>query len=609
MIFDIETDGFDATKIHVMSWVEEGTGDKPQSTNDYDTMRDLIKNAKTVIGHNIVTFDLPVIEKLLGVVPSGTIIDTLPISWYINHHKVRHGLEDYGVSYGVPKPVVEDWNSLTYEEYAHRCEEDVKINTKLWDELERKLSRLYYGEYDKIVAYLTFKMQCLKDQEQYRWKLDVPKAQDLQQTLTQLKEEKTDALANAMPRRIITKKVRPPKVMHKKDGSLSANGERWMQTLSENYYPPSTNTEITIVIGEELANPGSNQQVKDWLWDLGWVPKTFKYVQGENFGEERKIPQIRDNGELCDSVKDLVKVEPAIELLDGLTVINHRLAIVEGFLKAVDDEGYLYAGAHGLTNTFRFRHKNPLVNLPGVDKPYGEDIRGCLLQSKGHLIGCDMVSLEDTTKRHYMQPLDPEYVAEMSQDGFDPHLDLAKFAGVVTQDQIDQYNTGKLDLKAIRKNYKAANYACVYGVKETTLSRQTGMAKKEAKKLIDAYWERNWAVKQVAEKQKVREIGGFKWILNPVSGFWHSLRAEKDRWSTINQSTGVYCFDTFVALAKQNGLRVIGQFHDEIIVDTDDVERDTEILDRCCELLNDKLKLNVPLGIDYSVGTNYAEVH
>ena len=42
-----------------------------------------------------------------------------------------------------------------------------------------------------------------------------------------------------------------------------------------------------------------------------------------------------------------------------------------------------------------------------------------------------MTSLEDTTKRHYMQPYDPKYVHEMSQAGFDPHLDLAKHAGAI----------------------------------------------------------------------------------------------------------------------------------------------------------------------------------
>lgn len=606
IVFDIETDGLDATKIHVFSWVEEGV---VQSTNSYERMREVLEGASAVIGHNIVGFDLPVLERLTGAVPKGKVIDTLPISWYINHKHVRHGLDDYGRRYGIPKPKVDDWENLSYEEYKHRCEEDVKINYKLWEELERKLSRLYHGDYDKVVAYLAFKMECAKDQEKYGWRLDVVKAQELFGRLTKEKEEKEQALSDAMPRRVLTAKKSPPKNMYKQDGTLSVHGERWKQTLSDNYMPSTTMTEITVKIGEEPGNPSSHQQVKDWLWELGWKPRTFKFVQGEEYGKERKIPQIKDGDELCSSVLELTKVEPAIELLDGLSVINHRLGIVKGFLESHKD-GWLVAGVAGLTNTFRFRHRKPLVNLPGVDKPYGEDIRGCLLASEGNtLIGCDMVSLEDTTKRHYMQPLDPDYVAEMSQSGFDPHLDLAKYAGEVTQEQIDQHNAGEINLKAVRKNYKAANYACVYGVGEKTLSRQTGLTKGKSKKLINAYWERNWAVKKVAESRKVREINGESWIYNDVSGFWHSLRADKDRWSTTNQSTGVYCFDTFVALIKRNGVRVVGQFHDEVIIDSDNPERDIETLNRCCELLNEKLKLNVPLGIDYSTGANYSEVH
>jgi hypothetical protein len=75
-----------------------------------------------------------------------------------------------------------------------------------------------------------------------------------------------------------------------------------------------------------------------------------------------------------------------------------------------------------------------------------------------------MTSLEDTTKRHYMKPYDPEYVNEMSQHGFDPHLDLAKHAGEITQKQIDQHNSGVIDLKALRKDYKVVNYSATYGV-------------------------------------------------------------------------------------------------------------------------------------------------
>ena len=76
----------------------------------------------------------------------------------------------------------------------------------------------------------------------------------------------------------------------------------------------------------------------------------------------------------------------------------------------------------------------------GVD---GNVIRGCLIAPEGYVLcGADMTSLEDTTKRHYMKPLDPKYVQEMSHYGFDPHLDLALHAGLITQVDIDMHNSG-----------------------------------------------------------------------------------------------------------------------------------------------------------------------
>ena len=120
MIFDIETDGLDATKIHVFSWMDdEGV---VQSTNDPEVMRQLVTGANTLVGHNIIRFDLPVLERLVGAKPTGTIIDTLPLSWYLFPQHIRHGLDDWGKRLGIAKPAIEDWDSLTYEEYKHRCE-------------------------------------------------------------------------------------------------------------------------------------------------------------------------------------------------------------------------------------------------------------------------------------------------------------------------------------------------------------------------------------------------------------------------------------------------------------------------------------------------------
>jgi hypothetical protein len=210
-----------------------------------------------------------------------------------------------------------------------------------------------------------------------------------------------------------------------------------------------------------------------------------------------------------------------------------------------------------------------------------------------------------------MKPLDPDYVAEMSREGFDPHLDLAKHAGVVTQDDIDKHNSGERSLKALRKNYKVVNYSATYGVGKQTLARNTGMSESEAQTLLDAFWSRNWSVEKVSKDARTRTLFGSMWLYNPVSRFWYSLRSDKDRFSTLNQSTGVYCFDSWLMYCRGLELKTIGQFHDEVIVLVKEGEEQTtqRKMEAAIDLLNEELQLNVPLGIDVQFGKTYADIH
>jgi hypothetical protein len=211
-----------------------------------------------------------------------------------------------------------------------------------------------------------------------------------------------------------------------------------------------------------------------------------------------------------------------------------------------------------------------------------------------------------------MHPYDPDYVAEMSRPGFDPHLDLAKHAGYANEEQIEKYNRGEMpELKELRKNFKVVNYSATYGIGASKLSRETGMSQADAQTLLDAYWDRNWSVKQFAEDQKIRSIGGDMWVQNPVSKFWHSLRYEKDAFSTINQSTGAYCFDKWVAYYRGARPNIVGQFHDESInvIRKGEENIHTNYLQSAIDKLNKNLKLNVTLGIDIQYGNNYSEIH
>ena len=614
IVFDVEANGLldKATKIHCLSYTTDGKDYK--TIFDYSDMRDLILSQHGLVGHNIIRYDVPLIEKILGIKIKARLFDTLPMSWVLNYNRSKHGLESFGEDFGIPKPQIDDWHNLTNEEYGYRCTEDVKINWCLWQDLLKRFMFLYKSKskLDKFFRYLEFKMDCAATAEKVGWKLDVELAQKCVADLTKQKADKEAELISVMPKRKVTTKKSRPKNCFRKDGTASAHGQRWFDLLQENGLPLHFDGEVEVIKKWEDPNPNSTDQVKDWLYSLGWEPCTFKYDKNKETGEERKIPQVRKDGELTDSVKLIAETNPTVEVLEGLTVMQHRLGIFQGFLDCEQD-GYVRAEIDGLTNTLRFKHKKPLVNLPGVDRPWGKEIRGCLTAPTGYVLcGTDMTSLEDTTKRHYMQPYDPDYVHEMSQAGFDPHLDLAKHAGAIKQSDIDAYNHGtKPELKALRKNYKVVNYSATYGVGAAKLSRTTGMSVPQSQALLDAYWNRNWSVKKFSEDQTIRQINGEMWVQNPVSGFWHSLRYEKDVFSTLNQSTGAYCFDKWVAYYRTRRPNIIGQFHDESInlVKEGEQNEHSVALNWAIEKLNQELKLNVDLGIDIQYGQRYSDVH
>jgi len=586
-------------------------------------MRSLLCGSTTLIGHNICRFDIPVLEKILGIKIKAKLYDTLPMSWVMNTERQLHGLESFGEDFGVPKPKVTDWVGLTYEEYKHRCEEDVKINWLLWQNLIKRF-KLVYGKdretMDRFFQYLTFKMKSAAMAEQAGWRIDKALVEKSIATLEEAQAEKVAELRAVMPPVVKWVEKTKPDKMTKKDGTHSAAALAWFSVLEENDLPLFHEEPVSVVKSTEVANPNSSDQVKDWLYSMGWEPCTHDYKKNDD-GSERMIPQVRKDGELAPSVKLLIEDHPEVGLLDGLTVIQHRKSIFEGMLES-EVNGYVQAEVNGLTNTLRFKHKKPLVNLPGVDKPWGKEIRGALIADEGTILcGADMVSLEATTKRHFIYPYDPEYVAEMSVPGFDEHLDLAVRAGYIDSDDYDFYTRADEDtvndkdrfkkIKKVRKKFKPVNYSAVYGVGVPKLSRTTGMSHAEAKVLLGAYWERNWAVRQFAKDQQVKTVAGQMWVLNPVNGFWYTLRYEKDIFSTLNQGTGAYCFDQWVAHYLTQRPNIIGQFHDESInrVTKGEEKEHESVLRWAINKVNEKLKLNIKLDIDVQFGYRYADIH
>lgn len=166
-------------------------------------------------------------------------------------------------------------------------------------------------------------------------------------------------------------------------------------------------------------------------------------------------------------------------------------------------------------------------------------------------------------------------------------------------------------LKLKRATYKKVNYTAVYGAGDAAVARAAGVPQHEGKKLKEAYWKRNWSVLAIAAEQTVKKCLGGMWLFNPVSELWYSLRYEKDRFSTLNQGTGVWAFDTWVRHVRSGGLKLCGQMHDEIIapIKLGQRERLQRHVDRAMEKTNEELKLNRELGCSLSFGNSYSEVH
>lgn len=630
-ICDIEADGFldTITKIHCISVYYIGADGEwtIKSTTDYGSMKKyFLKENQTIVMHYGVCYDIPAIKKILGVeLPESSIVlDSCAVSFALyperTRTKVGHSLESWGVTFGVPKKPIPDWENLPIEEYIERCEQDIRINLQLWVDSWNYLYEIYSGDMDKALKYckyLTFKMECLRDQEEIGVKIDLDRLEKHLEFFNEMRTEKLNALKDAMPKVPVSALRSKPKNLYKKDGSFSVAGQKWVDLVEGCGLHKDYEGQIEEVLEHQDPNPQSVSQVKDWLFGLGWKPKTFEERKNTK-GEINKVPQINIKEKLCPSVERLVEIEPAIEHLGGLGIVKHRLGVLKAFSKNQKD-GYVVAGASAFANTLRLQHISPIANLPkytgSQDISDGYYIRGLLTAPEGYEIcGSDMMSLEDRVKQLFLFPYDEQYVRDMMIEGFDPHLDLAISAGALTEAQAEAHKRGEEDHKAIRHIYKTGNYTCQFGAGAPRIAKTLDISVTDAKKVHAAYWERNKGIKLASAASKVIKIRGQMWLLNPINGFFYSLRNEKDIFSVLCQGGGVFIFDMWIYNMRKLGVKPALQYHDEQMSYVKkgvegERERVEKILKDSVALVNTQLGLVRDMDVDVQFGDDYSQCH
>jgi len=701
-VFDIEADDLlkGATKMHVLSSMLSGNGIESIKGSDHEQIKNLmlfhIENKIPVIAHNGISYDVPLIEKLLGIDLSELmVIDTLMLSWALNPDRPKHGLESFGVDYGIPKVEVDDWENLTYEEYEHRCVEDVKINSALWDDLKARLIEIYtmvkqqvddlavggartsedevlyidryvhtstVDEYiDRYLTFLMYKGDSGRLREKTQFLVDVPHVFERHDHLESECEAAKAELETIMPEQPIyavrnlpknpRKKLTPKQVKDgQKQGDLSVSGKNWNKALENIGVWDHLGNELTMTVegksdqikvltGYKEANANSTEQIKKLLFSKGWQPRNFKFVKDDNAMQEwvdsgfmgdkpkpRAVAQVTIDGDggkvLCPSVELLAEESPEIHKYANYGMLKHRFGLFKGFIRDMDGGEHLQAQVGGYTNTLRDKHR-VLVNLPQPSRPYGADLRGSLIAGEGNTaLGSDLCSLEDRIKHMFMMAHDPDYVNTMMADDYDPHIQMALTAGLISQEEFDNFKKGEKTNWAVeqRRIGKKVNYVAVYGGGAEAIARDAGVSKREGKNLHTAYWELNWSVKAIAEEQCVIvDSRKQKWLINPINGFAYSLRTEKDRFSTLAQGTGSFFFDRWVdnvltLMQQRFGVkRLSAAFHDEFVAVFKDTEKNRttmeEITHKAIEMVNEEYGLRRKLACDVAFGKNYSEIH
>ena len=573
IVFDIEANGLDPDTVwciiayerHTKEYIE-WSGDDLFSFKDWIEEQDELE----VIGHNIIGYDIPVLEELLNVDFSKCkITDTLVMSRLAEPSlQGGHSLANWGQLLQQPKGEHSDWLNFS-QDMVEYCKQDVRVNELVYQKLLRALADFRTSSLD-----LESQVQAIiSNQVKNGWLLDQEKAFVL---LAKLKEKKFDLEDKVhekfTPLPTFIKEI-TPKV--KKDGSYSIVG---LKFLGEQW---TTATAPFSRLDYPEFNLGSRQQIGRYLQYFGWKPETFT----------EKGQPIVDEGVLRE-----VKGIPEAELIGEYLMVQKRIAQVQSWLDAVKDDGRV----HGYVNpngavTGRMTHSSPnMGQVPAGYSPYGKECRAVWIVPEGYkLVGMDASGLELRMLAHYMN--DEGYTNEILNGDIHTANQLA--AGIATRDQA-----------------KTFIYAFLYGAGDSKIGSIVGGSAGAGKRLKEKFLNNTPALRKLRERVATASRRGF---LLGLDGRRVAVRSEHAALNTLLQSAGAIvmkkalCLLDEYATAHKLDYKFIGNIHDEI--QTEVAEKDAErfgwLATACIEAAGNYYKLNCPLAGEYQVGSDWSETH
>ena len=571
LFLDIETDGLDPTTIWMAVTRQDGQSQVHYSA---DTLSDALQGSFSVIGHNLIGFDLPVLKRLWGLsVASERIQDTLVLSRLANPAREGgHRLANWGEILGYPKGDHSDWScySKEMEEY---CIRDVDVTEKAYNKLRIELLK-----FSKQSIELEHQVQCVIQQQiRNGWLLDIRHAMDLLATLKERQIALEDEVQQVFKPKWVDVKEVTPKT--KKDGSLSKVG------LTDDEYAKIQETGDRSPFMRKHLKPfnlGSRRQIGEYLQDFGWEPEVFTPTEQPVVDE---------------AILSKVEGIPQAQLIAEYLMVQKRVAQVDSWIEAANEDT---GRVHGYVNsngavTGRMTHSKPNVaQVPASRAPYGEACRQCwTVPNNKVLVGFDASGLELRMLAHYMN--DKEYTNEILHG--DIHTANQKLAGLESRDQA-----------------KTFIYAFLYGAGDAKLGTIVGGNASAGKTLRGRFLTGLPALRSLTERVARKAEGGY---LKGLDGRVLQVRSAHSALNTLLQGAGAIVMKKALVILDEyaQGYKLdynfVGNIHDEVQAEVAKGQEDKygRLAVSCIEAAGLHYNLRCPLTGEYNVGSNWSETH
>jgi len=335
---------------------------------------------------------------------------------------------------------------------------------------------------------------------------------------------------------------------------------------------------------------------------------------GEILFDNLKLPHAKKNktGYVTDAntLGKLIEY-PIVRLILEYRLLNKLYTTyLDGILNVVSPDGKIHTiYTQTITRTGRLSSVEPnLQNIP-VRNEFGKLIRKAFIpEDNSVILSSDYSQIELRIFAHLAKI---EELINAFKNGMDIHTKTASDIFKVAPDEVT---------KDMRRQAKAVNFGILYGISPFGLAEDIGISPKEAKNFIETYFETYPGIKDYMNKaiEEAHQNGYVTTIMNrkrnieelSSSNYMQRSMGERMALNTPIQGSSADILKKAMieideALTKEKlESTMLLQVHDELIfnVKNNELEKVKSIVKN---IMENTIKLNVPLVVDISTGTNW----